>query len=137
MRDAGLPLLRSGTSQMHDQRVVLGPALGVEDAAHRLRLVGVRRQAVDGLGRQADQGAALQRPRRLFDRLLCRLERGCTGLSRLQQRARVQRQRHGAIPSSSAQRSAVACACSTLAPVTLRWPILRPARAWSLPYRCR
>ena len=39
---------------VHDQRVVRGPALGGKDAAHRVGIAGIGCEAVDGLGRQAD-----------------------------------------------------------------------------------
>ena len=50
----------AGVGQVHDQRVVGGPALGGKDGAHRRIAAGVGRQAVHRLGGQADQFARRQ-----------------------------------------------------------------------------
>ena len=52
-----------GIGHMHDQRVVGGPALGGKDLGHGGVVVGIGRQAVHRLGRQAQQRAARQRLR--------------------------------------------------------------------------
>ena len=44
---------------------------------------------------------------------------------------------NAAMPSRLAACKAVARTCSTLAPVIVRWPILRPLLAVALPYRCK
>ena len=45
---------------MDDQRVEPGPALGAVDRRHRRRVVGARREAVDGLGRHRDEPPCAQ-----------------------------------------------------------------------------
>jgi len=54
---------------MHDQRVVGGPALGVKDPRHCGGIERVRTQAVDRLGWEGDQTAAPQCGRRQRDRV--------------------------------------------------------------------
>ena len=45
------------TADVHDQRVIRGPALGGVDPGHRRRVAGVRAETVDRLGGQPDQAA--------------------------------------------------------------------------------
>ena len=46
---------------VRDQRVEPGPTLGLEDCRDRDRISGIRRQPIDGLGRQDDQPAGAER----------------------------------------------------------------------------
>ena len=52
---------------MHDQGIETRPALGGEDAGHRLAVCGVRAQAINRLGRESDQRAVAQQLRRAAD----------------------------------------------------------------------
>lgn len=54
---------------MHDDGMVVGPALGGKDACDRRRIRGVRGQAIDGLGGQAHQLSGPQQGHRLRDGL--------------------------------------------------------------------
>ena len=63
--------------QVHDQRVMRRPALELEDPAHRGRVLRIRTQAVDGLGREtrrARRRAAPARRSRSRPGMLCLLE---------------------------------------------------------------
>ena len=40
------------------------------------------------------------------------------------------------IPMAARAASAACCTCTGSLPITVKWPILRPGRAWCLPYRC-
>ncbi len=53
---------------MGDQRVEGGPPLGGVKAGHRLAVVGVGAEPVDGFGRKRDQPALAQAARRGLDR---------------------------------------------------------------------
>jgi hypothetical protein len=58
--------------QMHDDRVGLGTALGLEDLAHRRRVLRVGAEAVDGFRRERDQLTVAQSLHGGFD-----LDLGC------------------------------------------------------------
>ena len=45
---------------MHDERMIGRPALGCEDATHRIGIRGVRTEPVHRLGRKGDQASCLQ-----------------------------------------------------------------------------
>ena len=69
------PLVEAGegprageVGDVDDQGVVRRPALGAIEPGHRGVVGGDRTQAVDGLGRECDQPAPAQQPRRLGDR---------------------------------------------------------------------
>ena len=63
----------AGIEHVADQRIELRPALGLEDRRDRALVGGVAAQAVDRLGREGDELALAQQPRRLGDRLRRRL----------------------------------------------------------------
>ncbi len=52
---------------MHDQRVVLGSSLDLEDARDGANVLGIGAQAVDGFGWERDQAALAQRGNGLLD----------------------------------------------------------------------
>ena len=85
--------------QVDDQRMVLGPALGLEDAGHRRVVVGPRPQAVDGLGGEGHQrtGRQLGRSGLNGERVGARHDGHRQGASeRRQAQQRGSLQRHGA-----------------------------------------
>ena len=49
-----------GIAEVNDQRIVGGPLLGFEDAAHGRRVERIRAQPVHGLGRKRDEAARAQ-----------------------------------------------------------------------------
>ncbi len=69
-----------GVGDMHDQRVVCRPALGLEDARHGLAVAGIGAQPVDGFGRERDQPAGHEAARRGLDRLVLGRQNACSGL---------------------------------------------------------
>ena len=105
-----------------DQRVIRRPAFGPEDLCDRRIIVGTRSQAVDSLGRKGDQFAGCQPG--------CSQRHGC-GVSSVQQGGSHQL----SMPSSAAALRATASARAAVAPVMVRWPILRATRGLALPYR--
>ena len=57
-----------GARDVHDHRMIGGPALHREQAAHRVGVRGVGAEAVHGLGRERDELAGAQRVDRARDR---------------------------------------------------------------------
>ena len=100
--------------QMDDQRVVGRTPLGSKYLGDRCRVGGIRPQAVDRLGRDGDQFAGNQQ---------------VDGT----QIIGVARRHQSLMPMAARAASAEFCTCSALSPMTVKWPILRPGRAWCLP----
>ena len=62
------PVERGRLRQVDDQRVERRPRLHLEDARDRARVEGVGAEAVDGLGGEGDEAAALQHRGRVGER---------------------------------------------------------------------
>ena len=100
--------------EMDDQRVIGGPALGGEDAGDGIGIGGIRPEAVDRFGREGDQFTRAQQ----FDGA------AVVGFGR---------NHWSRMPIAARAASATACTPAASVPITVKWPILRPGRAWCLP----
>ncbi|ABA51112.1 hypothetical protein BURPS1710b_1002 [Burkholderia pseudomallei 1710b] len=114
--------------EMDDHRMVRRPPFRRVDARDGGRVLRVGAEPVDGLGRKRDELARIEPRGRVLDGLGARE-------GSIVRRHRALRQ-SSAMRNSRAHAVAPATASSRVAAVKFTWPILRPARASSLPYRC-
>ena len=102
------------TGEVDDQRMIGRAPLGSEDFGDGRRVGGIRPQAVDRFGREGDQFASTQQ----FDGA------GVIG---------CRRDHSSLMPMAARAASAASRTVAAFSPMTVKWPILRPGRAWCLP----
>ena len=102
------------TGEVNDQRMIGRAPLGGEYLGHGRRVGGIGAQTVDRFGREGDEFAGAQQ----LDGA------GVVGF----------RWDHSpTMPMAARAASAVSWTLAGSSPITVKWPILRPGRAWCLP----